>query len=75
MIVGINFSESELDVLLTRFKDLGIENWSRISRMLRPRVPKLNPGRNGQLLAGRLIVDLNDKGAEVSITSSRFAVE
>lgn len=74
IIVGHDFVALELDVLLTRLKDLKVDNWSRISRFRRPRWPKLNPTRNEGLLSGRLILDLSSDGSRGIIDSITWSL-
>lgn len=66
-IVGHDFSQLDLDVLLNRMKELKIDNWSRIGRLRakNDKWPVLRAGRNTNLLTGRLILDLTSDGTKV----------
>ncbi|KAJ3189315.1 DNA-directed DNA polymerase alpha catalytic subunit pol1 [Gaertneriomyces sp. JEL0708] len=66
IIVGHNFIDFDLDVLLHRMKILRVDHWSRIGRLRRTRWPKLQTGPGGmndstfaerQIASGRLLCD------------------
>lgn len=65
VIVGLDLLGSELDILLNRMKELKCENWSRMSRVVRKKWPRLSPGWNQSLVAGRLFCDLSSDGSKV----------
>lgn len=67
VIVGHDFSQLDLDVFLTRLRDLKIDNWSQVGRLRVPgeKWPVLRSGRNTGLLTGRLILDLSSDGSKV----------
>lgn len=69
MIIGHDFTQLDLDVLLNRLRDLKIDNWSRMGRLRvkGDKWPQLRAGRNTGILAGRLILDLSSDGSKVSI--------
>jgi DNA polymerase alpha subunit A len=74
VIVGHDFSDLELDVLLNRLKDLKVDNFSRIGRFRRKNWPKLTAGRNTHLLNGRLILDLSSDGSRGIIDSTTWSL-
>ncbi|ORY56232.1 hypothetical protein LY90DRAFT_455150 [Neocallimastix californiae] len=66
IIVGHNFIDFHLDILLHRMKSLGISNWSRIGRFRRTMWPNLQLGAGGMgessiaeksVTCGRLLCD------------------
>ncbi|GAA5873099.1 hypothetical protein JCM8547_006792 [Rhodosporidiobolus lusitaniae] len=76
VIVGYDFSQQDLDVLLNRLKELKVDNWSRLGR-LRVKGDKwtqLRNGRNTNLLAGRLILDLTSDGSKSLIDSTTWSL-
>ncbi|GAA5986163.1 hypothetical protein JCM11641_004732 [Rhodosporidiobolus odoratus] len=76
VIVGHDFSQLDLDVLLNRFKELKIDNWSRIGRLRvkNDKWPVLRNGRNTGLLAGRLLLDLSSDGSKALIDSTTWSL-
>lgn len=66
VIVGHNFTNFDLDILLHRMKELDILNWSRLGRRKRSKWPKLQGGISGSgkssygeqmVMCGRLVCD------------------
>eukprot|EP01113_Clastostelium_recurvatum_P044377 TRINITY_DN7487_c0_g1_i3.p1 TRINITY_DN7487_c0_g1~~TRINITY_DN7487_c0_g1_i3.p1 ORF type:complete len:1514 (-),score=286.83 TRINITY_DN7487_c0_g1_i3:28-4569(-) len=66
VIVGHNFWGFDLDVLLHRMESTKIQNWSRLGRLNRSKMPKLQTGKAGHgdsswqeraVMAGRLVCD------------------
>ena len=66
VIVGHNFIDFDLDVLLHRMKATKVDHWSRIGRLRRTKWPKLQSGAGGtadssyaerQMASGRLLCD------------------
>ncbi|KAJ3052467.1 DNA-directed DNA polymerase alpha catalytic subunit pol1 [Rhizophlyctis rosea] len=66
VIVGHNFIDFDLDVLLHRMRDIKVDQWSRIGRLRRTKWPKLQTGAGGtgdstfaerQMASGRLLCD------------------
>lgn len=66
VIVGHNFIGFDLDVLLHRMKDNKIDSWSKIGRLRRSKLPKLQAGAGGMgdstfseraVASGRLLCD------------------
>ncbi|GAA6028504.1 hypothetical protein JCM8097_007252 [Rhodosporidiobolus ruineniae] len=76
VILGYDFSQSDLDVLLTRLRDLKVDNWSRLGRfrVKGEKWPALRNGRNAGLLAGRLILDLTSDGSKSLIDSTTWSL-
>lgn len=67
VIIGHDFLGVTLDVLLTRMKELKVDNWSRISRFRRKKMPNIGrQGTNLKFLYGRLLCDLSSDGAKAS---------
>lgn len=69
VIVGHDFLSkgAELDIILERVKEFNIDNWSRIGRFRRPKMPLLRSGANAGLIPGRLICDLSSDGSKVRL--------
>lgn len=69
VIVGHDFTQLDLDVLLNRLKDLKVDNWSRMGRLRvkGDKWPMLRSGRNTGILTGRLILDLSSDGSKVRV--------
>ncbi|KAI8826187.1 DNA polymerase family B-domain-containing protein [Fimicolochytrium jonesii] len=66
IIVGHNFIDFDLDVLLHRMQACNVEHWSKIGRLRRTKWPKLQTGAGGtadstfgerQIASGRLLCD------------------
>ncbi|SCZ87769.1 BZ3500_MvSof-1268-A1-R1_Chr2-3g05237 [Microbotryum saponariae] len=74
IIVGHDFVAGDLDVLLNRLKELGIETWSKVGRFRRPKWPKLTAGRNLKLLDGRLTLDLSSDNSKAVIDSTTWTL-
>ncbi|GAA5888512.1 hypothetical protein JCM6882_008978 [Rhodosporidiobolus microsporus] len=76
VIVGHDFSQLDLDVLLNRLKELKVDNWSRLGRLRvkNDKWPMLRNGRNTGLLAGRLILDLTSDGSKSLIDSTTWSL-
>ncbi|GAA5981594.1 hypothetical protein JCM5350_008038 [Sporobolomyces pararoseus] len=76
VIVGHDFSQLDLDVILTRLRDLKIDNWSQIGRLRVPgeKWPVLKSGRNTHLLTGRLNLDLSSDGSKSIIDSTTWSL-
>ncbi|GAA6009942.1 DNA-directed DNA polymerase alpha catalytic subunit POL1 [Rhodotorula paludigena] len=76
VIVGYDFSQLDLDVLLNRLRDLKVDNWSRVGRfrVKGDKWPMLRSGRNTGLLAGRLLVDLTSDGSKSLIDSTTWSL-
>ncbi|GAA5950464.1 hypothetical protein JCM10213_003586 [Rhodosporidiobolus nylandii] len=76
VIVGHDFSQLDLDVLLNRLKELKIDNWSRVGRLRvkADKWPVLRNGRNTNLLTGRLILDLTSDGSKSLIDSTTWSL-
>ncbi|BGP59681.1 DNA-directed DNA polymerase alpha catalytic subunit pol1 [Rhodotorula toruloides] len=72
VIVGHDFSQLDLDVLLNRLRELKIDNWSRVGRfrVKGDKWPQLRSGWNTGLLAGRLLLDLTSDGSKSLIDST-----
>lgn len=77
VIVGYDFSQLDLDVLLGRLRDLKVDNWSRVGRLRvkSDKWPMLRSGRNTGLLGGRLLVDLTSDGCKVRSVPLRLLPE
>jgi len=67
VVVGYDFGQLDLDVLLNRLRELKVDNWSRVGRLRvkSDKWPVLRAGRNTGLLGGRLLVDLTSDGCKV----------
>lgn len=66
VIVGHEFLNLHLDIIMQRLKGLKVEHWSRIGRFRRANAPIIGKqGMNAKFLAGRLICDLTTDGAKV----------
>ncbi|GAA5879617.1 hypothetical protein JCM3774_004286 [Rhodotorula dairenensis] len=76
VIVGHDFTQLDLDVLLNRVRDLKIDNWSRIGRLRvkGDKWPMLRAGRNTGILTGRLILDLSSDGSKSMIDSTTWSL-
>ncbi|GAA5895337.1 DNA-directed DNA polymerase alpha catalytic subunit POL1 [Sporobolomyces salmoneus] len=76
VIVGHDFSQLDLDVFLTRLRDLKIDNWSQIGRLRVPgdKWPMLRAGRNTAFLTGRLNLDLSSDGSKSLIDSTTWSL-
>ncbi|BGP49603.1 DNA-directed DNA polymerase alpha catalytic subunit pol1 [Rhodotorula kratochvilovae] len=76
VIVGYDFSQLDLDVLLNRLRELKVDNWSRVGRLRvkGDKWPQLRSGRNTGLLAGRLLVDLTSDGSKALIDSTTWSL-
>ncbi|GAA5897364.1 hypothetical protein JCM5296_004143 [Sporobolomyces johnsonii] len=76
VIVGHDFSQLDLDVILTRLRDLKVDNWSQIGRLRvkGDKWPMLRSGRNTGLLAGRLNLDLSSDGSKSLIDSTTWSL-
>ena len=71
VIVGHDILGFDLDVLLHRIKENNIPNWSRIGRLRRTEMPKLQGGAGGRasfaekaVASGRLLIDLKISARE-----------
>lgn len=77
VIVGHNILGFDLDVLLHRIKANNIPHWSRIGRLKRTNLPKLQHGPGGKanwqeraIAGGRLLVDMQTSSREfIRLTS------
>ncbi|KAM0786373.1 hypothetical protein ACM66B_001841 [Microbotryomycetes sp. NB124-2] len=74
VIVGHDFIAADLDVMIKRMQAMKTDNWSRLGRFRRDRWPKIMPGRNGSILNGRLILDLNSDGSRSIIDSQTWTL-
>ncbi|BGP09423.1 DNA-directed DNA polymerase alpha catalytic subunit pol1 [Rhodotorula toruloides] len=76
VIVGHDFSQLDLDVLLNRLRELKIDNWSRVGRfrVKGDKWPQLRSGWNTGLLAGRLLLDLTSDGSKSLIDSTTWSL-
>ncbi|KWU44823.1 hypothetical protein RHOSPDRAFT_17356 [Rhodotorula sp. JG-1b] len=76
VIIGHDFTQLDLDVLLNRLRDLKIDNWSRMGRLRvkGDKWPQLRAGRNTGILAGRLILDLSSDGSKSMIDSTTWSL-
>ncbi|GAA6024619.1 hypothetical protein JCM10207_001023 [Rhodosporidiobolus poonsookiae] len=76
VIIGHDFIQNDLDVLLQRLKELKIDNWSRVSRFRAKgdKWPMLRNGRNTGLMGGRLILDLMSDGSKSLIDSTTWSL-
>lgn len=59
IVLTHDFSANDLDVLLSRMKELRVDHWSRLGRFRRPGWPKLRNGWNLGMMKGRLCCDLS----------------
>ncbi|GAA6059765.1 hypothetical protein JCM10212_001973 [Sporobolomyces blumeae] len=76
VIVGHDFSQLDLDVILNRLRDLKVDDWSQIGRLRvkGDKWPVLRAGRNTGLLAGRLNLDLSSDGSKSLIDSTTWSL-
>lgn len=74
VVVGHDLVAGDLDVLVARLRQLNVDNWSRIGRLRRQHMPRQNPGRNGGMLGGRLILDLSSDGSRGIIDSNTWSL-
>ncbi|KAK2465466.1 hypothetical protein APHAL10511_002358 [Amanita phalloides] len=75
VIVGHEFLNVSLDVLLHRMRDLKTDHWSRLSRFRRSKWPLIGKqGTNIKFLAGRLLCDLASDGAKSMISSTTWSL-
>ncbi|KAK4050302.1 DNA-directed DNA polymerase alpha catalytic subunit pol1 [Microbotryomycetes sp. JL201] len=74
VIVGHDFIAADLDVMIKRMQALRTENWSRLGRFRREKWPKTIAGKNGGVLNGRLILDLNCDGSRSIIESQTWSL-
>jgi DNA polymerase alpha subunit A len=66
VLVGHDFLGAQLDVLLTRMRELKVDHWSRVGRFRRSKWPPIGrQGTNLKFLNGRLLCDLASDGAKV----------
>ncbi|KAJ3293855.1 DNA-directed DNA polymerase alpha catalytic subunit pol1, partial [Borealophlyctis nickersoniae] len=82
IIVGHNFIDFDLDVLLHRMKANTVEHWSRIGRLRRTQWPKLQSGAGGindstyaerQIASGRLLCDTY-RAAQDSVRAKSYSL-
>lgn len=69
-----DFAANDLDVLLSRMRELRVDHWSRIGRFRRPGWPKLRNGWNLSLMRGRLCCDLGSDVGKSMITSTTWSL-
>lgn len=74
IVLTHDFASTDLDVLLSRMKELRVDHWSRIGRFRRPGWPKLRNGWNLSLMKGRLCCDLGSDVGKSMITSTTWAL-
>ncbi|GAA5933337.1 uncharacterized protein JCM15063_001287 [Sporobolomyces koalae] len=76
VIVGHDFSQLDLDVILTRLRDLKIDNWTQVGRLRikGDKWPVMRMGRNTGLLTGRLNLDLSSDGTKSLIESTTWSL-
>ncbi|GAA5918206.1 hypothetical protein JCM8208_006171, partial [Rhodotorula glutinis] len=76
VVVGYDFGQLDLDVLLNRLRELKVDNWSRVGRLRvkSDKWPVLRAGRNTALLGGRLLVDLTSDGCKAFIDSNTWSL-
>ncbi|KAK4052007.1 DNA-directed DNA polymerase alpha catalytic subunit pol1 [Microbotryomycetes sp. JL221] len=74
VIVGHDFIAADLDVIIKRMQHSMTDNWSQLGRFRRDRWPKTMAGRNGGILNGRLILDLNCDGSRSIIDSQTWTL-
>lgn len=75
MLIGHDFLNVSLEVLMQRMGKLKTPNWSRVGRFRRKGLPPISNrfGSILNLLAGRLVCDLSSDGAKVRLSPNMTA--
>lgn len=74
IVLTYDFANTDLDVLLSRMKELRVNHWSRIGRFRRQGWPKLRNGWNIGLMRGRLCCDLGSDVGKSMISSTTWSL-
>ncbi|CAO1616593.1 unnamed protein product [Parajaminaea phylloscopi] len=74
IILTHDFASTDLDVLLSRMRELRVDHWSRLGRFRRQGWPKLRNGWNLGLMRGRLCCDLGSDVGKSMISSTTWSL-